>query len=256
MTALRAAFPRISEFLDGVMKTNRRRAYFEDFEKSIAANPVKRKHFEHIESDLAGLDEAAWAHLKSEVANKFKLNRPPRGWQFAFDILNEAKAYNYLVRLGCSDVTFIPVSLAKTPDLQARLGTVPVLCEVKTINPSNMEAAARQEIEPRPRSIQSPLPDAFLRKISNTLQTARGQMDMFSDDARVHRIIYVVLNFDDNLNEHVASYMEQMRDFALALPPSNVDIVFDVKTAFYSATVTSPPSQLFVCSKERAWQAL
>jgi hypothetical protein len=254
MSELRAAYPRLHELMDGIPKTNPRRAYLGNFEDSIAENPVKRKHFAHIEEDLSGLDGIAWAYLRAEVANRFKFKDPLRGWQSAFDALNEARGYNYLMRMGYTDVAFLPPCGTETPDLQARMGNVLVLCEVKTINASKLEAAARQETTPRLSSIQSRLPDAFLTKFKKVFRKAQSQMAMFNNDDCVHRIAYIVLNFDDNLNEHVANYIEQVRDFALALQPSNTEIVFDIKPAWYSATTHSASAQLFVCAKDCTWR--
>jgi hypothetical protein len=251
VTDLRALFPRLHELIGSIAKTNPRRSYFSNFEESITENPVKQKHFTHIESDLAGLGEVAWRHLKTVVAKKFAQPDPQRGWLQAFDILNEAKAYNYLVRLGCHDVTFLATAATKMPDLQALLGTTRVLCEVKTINASAIEIRARQEAIAR--DIQGSLPEVFFKKLRGRLKDAENQLNAFGEGADIHLITYVVLNFDDNLNEHVASYMEYVRDFSMALQPSNIDIVFDVKLAYYSATAESAPRQLFVCARDRSW---
>ena len=70
------------------------------------------------------------------------------------------------------------------------------------------------------------------------------------DDAR--RIAYVILNFDDNLHEYVEGYLEQLRAFVISAKLSKVEIIFDVKPKFYSATSNSPASQLFVCSTDRS----
>jgi hypothetical protein len=64
-------------------------------------NPVKRKHFLHLEAELAGLDTAAWTYLRAQVLPLFERRHEVRGWQAAFDKLNEAKGYNYLARMGC-----------------------------------------------------------------------------------------------------------------------------------------------------------
>ena len=69
-----------------------------------------------------------------------------RGWQALFDVLNEAKGYNHLSGIGCTNIRFIPVSSVpgqKTPDLSGDLAGARVLCEVKTINISEDEATRR-----------------------------------------------------------------------------------------------------------------
>jgi hypothetical protein len=250
----RHELPRIYELRDSLANPSSQNTYFQDFENSIAAHPVKRKHFIHIEADLSGLDLVAWTYLKTEVAHLFERKDPKRGWQAAFDKLNQAKAYNHLGRLGCADVEFIPESTAsgeKTPDLQGRLGTIRVLCEVETINPSDNEAIARGQIIAR--VIPGRLPDAFFRKLAATLTAAELQMDSYCPDTDVRRIVYVILNFDDNLHEHFEDYLQQLRSFLGAAPLPKVEIVFDVKPKFYSATSDTPASQLFVRSTDGSW---
>ena len=240
--------PRIYEIHDGV-RSSRPGSYFQDFEKSLVNYPVKRKHFLDIETDLAGLDTGAWTQLKAQVVPLFEKKHPIRGWQAAFDKLNEAKAYNYLVKLGCTELAFIPVSSKsgrKTPDLKGALSTEHVLCEVKTINPSDDEAKARGQMITR--AIQGRLPAPFFAKLTNALKTADAQMSSYRPNAGIRKIVYVILNFDDNLHEYVENYLVQLRDFYASAELPNVEIIFDVKPKFYSATYESSPSQLFACT--------
>jgi hypothetical protein len=243
----RNEMPRINELRNSLKNPNSLDTYFQDFENSILALPVKQKHFIHIEADLSGLDPVAWTYLKRKAAPLFERRDQKRGWQWAFDILNQAKAYNYLTQLGCSEVEFIPEPTErgkKTPDLQGRLGTTRVLCEVKTINRSDNEAIAREQSTVR--DIQFRLPDEFFRKLTDTLANARMQMYSYCPDTYAKKIVYVVLNFDDNLHEYIDAYLEQLRLFLATVPLPGVEIVFDVKPKYYSASLDSLASQLFI----------
>ena len=133
---LRLDLPRIYELVDGLEDRASPRAYFQDFEATIPGS-VKWKHFVHLEGELAKLDISAWRALKARAITLLQRKGRKRGWQECFDCLNGAKAYNYLVLLGCISVRFIPEAKTKTPDLHARLGPRAVLCEVKTINRSD-----------------------------------------------------------------------------------------------------------------------
>ena len=170
---------RIHEIRDCVLKRGRSETYFANFDNSLADDPVKRKHFLHIEAALSGLDAVAWGHLKMRVVPLFVARHQDRGRQAAFDKLNEAKAYNYLAKLGCVEVAFIPESPIpgqRTPDLCGRLGTQRILCEVKTINPSDDEAALRRKGacgQIVQRSAQGALPDGFFDKLMATLKGKR-----------------------------------------------------------------------------------
>src|ERR1039458_3272431 len=72
-----------------------------------------------------------------------------RGWQALFDRLNEAKAYRYLTKIGCSSVVFIPRTIKQTPDSEGWLEGQQILCEVKTINISDEEVNARRSFAVR-----------------------------------------------------------------------------------------------------------
>jgi hypothetical protein len=253
---------RIREIRDCVLKRGRSGTYFENFDASLEDNPVKRKHFLHLEAELAKLDAAAWAHLKTQVLPLFENRDQVRGWQAAFDKLNEAKGYNYLTQLGCVEVAFIPTSTAsgrKTPDLQAKLGTDRVLCEVKTINPSDIEAASCSAVAHGrivSGSTQGALPDGFFCKLMATLKTAEAQMTSYCSDHSSRRIVHVVLNFDDLLNQYADDYLGQIQTFTRTAALPEVEIVLDVKPRFYSATSQSPSSRLFVRSSDGSWAAL
>lgn len=243
---------RIWEIRDCVLKRGRSGAYFENFDGSLVDNPAKRKHVLHLEAELDGLDAVAWAHLKAQVVPLFERKHQVRGWQPAFDKLNEAKAYNYLVSLGCAEVAFIAESTAtgqKTPDLHGKLGTERILCEVKTINPSDDEAAARAAVA-RGHIVagktQGRLPDAFFIKLTATLRAAETQITSYCSDRAARRIVYVILNFDDGRNEYVEDYLGQIQDFATNPELPDVDIAFDVKPKFYSATSEACASRLLV----------
>lgn len=245
---------RIGEIRDCVQQRGRAGHYFENFDRSLVKISVKRKHFLHLEAELAGLDSAAWLQLKEQVVPLFEKKDPVRGWQTAFDKLNEAKAYTYLAKLGCIELNFIPESSVpgqKTPDLNGKLGGASILCEVKTINPSDDEAKARGQTIAR--SVQGDLPEAFFAKLSSTLKKADTQMDVYCRDGASRKFVYVILNFDDNLHEYVGHYMVQIRDFCRENKLPCVEIIFDVKPEFYSATTKSPTSSWFIWSRERTW---
>ena len=233
----RSLLPRIYEIRDLLRKPDSPSTYFRNFDVSLAENAVKKKHFVDIENDLQKLDAGAWSFLKHEVAPLLEQRSQARGWQSAFDKLNQAKAYHYLVKIGCSDVRFVPASKKKrekTPDLKGTMGSTIVLCEVKTINISNDEAKARSTSN-IVRSVTARLPENFFNKLTSTLETAKRQMDHYAPNGNVRRIAYVVINFDDGLHEYVEHYDEQLRSFVATSSFLGLEIVLDRKPAFYSA---------------------
>jgi hypothetical protein len=230
-------FPRIHEL----------REKCPDFASAIDENPVKKKHFIHIEADLQKLQPNDWQHLKEKTIKLCNEMDAKRGWQRVFDSLNEAKAYAYLVDcIFCTCMEFIsrsPKQGQKTPDLRGRVGSTTVLCEVKTINCSDKEAIGRSKHDTR--SVEYVLTDDFFTKLKKTLNVAKEQLVLCGEEDTIN-IIYVVLNFNDNLNEYVDQYMNEINGHVAELWIPEIEIVFDVKPPFYSATCESPASWRYV----------
>jgi hypothetical protein len=96
--------------------------YFsKDFER-LLEEPLAMKKYLTWEKELQGLDDEAWVALKGNCSPYLtSKDQNGRGWQQLFDHLGEAYAYNYLRRIGCQDVGFIPRSEkpgVETPDLK------------------------------------------------------------------------------------------------------------------------------------------
>ncbi len=226
-------------------------SYFTNFKASIRDNPIKRKYFVDIEADLATLDAVAWDHLKSKVGPLFLKREKARGWQGAFNELNEAKAYNWLIGRGCSSVAFIPRDKTKTPDLRAKLHSADILCEVKTVSRSEQERLAQQQS--LPRSISNYLQPEFFKKLVATVGQADRQMTAFSTALNVNRIVYIVINFDDLLHEYVDDYLVQIQEHREEFLVSGLEIVMDVKPKFYAATSNSEASLLLNFTAQGSW---
>jgi hypothetical protein len=234
-----AELPRVYELVASLKDAPR--SYFKNFVTSIRDNPLKRKHFIDIEAELARLDAVAWDHLRTKVGPLFMKKEKARGWQGAFSELNEAKAYNFLIRRGCTSVEFIPRrSDSKTPDLRAKLGSVDVLCEAKTINRSEREVVARTRNGVS--SVANRLPTEFFTKLTSTIRRADQQMAASSSAPDIKRIVYLVINFDDSLHEYVDDYLAQIQQRKEEFVVPGLEIVLDVKPKFYSASLASATS--------------
>jgi len=173
--------PRIYELRDLLPAPLPPGAYFRDLDRTLAEIPQKLRQYRDIEVELQSLDPAAWAFLKSELQPLLTTKDPKRGWQPLFDKLNQAKAYNYLKGIGYGIVEFIPPSAVrgqKTPDLRARTDSVSALCEVKTINVSEIEAVRRYT--GGVGSVEDQLNSGFFTKLASDLVAARMQMTQVS----------------------------------------------------------------------------
>ena len=237
MRVYRNELPRVYELRDMAQSPPSMEAYFYDFDYKLGDSPVRLKHFRDIEAELRGLDATAWSQLKIQLSPLLTIKIEGRGWQALFDKLNEAKGYNHLVSVGCTNVAFIPVSSEKgkrTADLQGDLAGVKVLCEVKTINISKVEANRRANGLAGTITLQPP--EGFFNKLKSDLKEASVQMAAYDSDWSARRIVYVVVNFDDNLNEYADDYSAQIDSFIAANAIPQIEIVRHIKPRFYSAT--------------------
>jgi hypothetical protein len=229
----RQELPRVYELRDLVQYSSSPDAYFQNFEKSLSKIPPKLKQFRDIERDLQGLDAEAWAFLKGEVTPLLAAKDPKRGWQLLFDKLNQAKAFNYLKDAGYLNIRFVPPSAVRgqqTPDLQAD----GALCEVKTINISEIEADRRYSGGVGSSTDQ--LDEGFFRKLSSDLRKAKAQMAAYSTGQNTKHIAHVIVNFDDSLHEYADRYQRQIDQYIACDPVPGLEVVvFDIKPPFYTA---------------------
>jgi hypothetical protein len=233
----REQLPRIYELHDLIPVPPPPDAYFRNLDASLAEIPQKLKQYRDIEQELSDLDPTAWKFLKAEVAPLLAARADRRGWQALFDVLNQAKGYNYLKGLGYVDVRFIPrarVRGQRTPDLEAYTGANKALCEVKTINISEIEATRRHS--GGVGSVEDQLSDGFFNKLSHDLVEARTQMAAYDPSPTIKRIAFVIVNFDDGSHEYLDRYLPQIDGFIkLRNPVPEIEVKFDIKEAFYTA---------------------
>jgi hypothetical protein len=231
--AINGELPRISQLQDYSISLNSPKAYFRADDDKLT-NRSKRPFFVALECELQGLDAEAWEFLKGEALPRLKAQHPTRKWQQLFDTLNEAKGYNHLARIGCTDIKFIPratTDKVQTPDLRGLLGATRVLCEVKTINVSDDEAnrLAGDGVGTTLPYLEQP----FLDKLSSTIRTAASQLLAFDKDLASRRIVYVVFNFDDRIHEYADEYQKQIEAFLAGASLPDVKVILEIKPAFY-----------------------
>jgi hypothetical protein len=231
----RDEFPRVFELRDLLPTPLPEGVAFPALDKTIAEYPVKRKFLRDIEAELQGLDTAAWEALKVKLT-PFPKRDKKRVLQPLYDILNEAKGYNFLKRIGYTNVHFIPTSAIegqKTPDLGADAQGCKVLCDVKTINISEKEIDRRRSGGAGCSTDQ--LDNGFLNKLKSDLEYAKAQMLAYDSDSATRKIAFVVLNYDDGLHEYADRYWPQITQFLVANPIIDLEYQFDIKPPFYSA---------------------
>src|ERR1039457_797367 len=231
----RAELPRIYELKDLIADPKSSDAYFQNFEENLKKFADIKAVYLRWELLLEELDAEAWEQLKKEAAPRLtKRDKMGRGWGQLFDILNEARAYRYLRSIGCTVVRFIPRSHTRTPDLEGVLGQDHVLCEVKTINPSDGEVEVRIG-PPRVRSLPLGITPEFLRKLLATVESAQRQMQVYDPcgSAAIH-FVYLNVNFDDFFAECKEAYFQQIDAYLETAQVSGILLVVcNDHTAFY-----------------------
>ena len=232
----RNELPRIYELRDLLPDSIPANAYFQNLDTSLLNSPLKLRYYRDLEQDLAGLDAAAWAFLRSEVKPLLLDRYQNRGWQPLFDKLNQAKGYNHLKAAKFQTVSFVqPVLGRKTPDLEARDGARYALCEVKTVNVSEVEAQRR--ILGGVGRVSDELESGFFKKLSSDLAKAQKQLAAFDADSTAKKLAYVVINFDDSLHEYADRYREQIERYMACHPTPDLEVVFYWKPPFRSAEI-------------------
>ena len=222
-------------------------SYFHDFEKVIGKRSLEN-FYDRLEKELQGLDPDAWKSLKNEASPYVcRKDLNGRGWSQLFDILYQARAYNYLTREGYSEVRFIERSRRQgieTPDLAAQSDSIPVLCEVKTINASETEIQNGRD--GGARDIPTQLNEKFRRKLFSTIEKAEGQLRAHPVSGPARNFIYVNISFDEYVGYYQEYYYRQIEEWLLANPLEEIDLVlhnnqdnFDRNLSMKAATLVN-----------------
>jgi hypothetical protein len=230
-----AELQRILELRDYSINLHSPKAYFRVDDDKLS-DPYKRRFFLALERELQELDAEAWTFLRNEARPRLKAKHPTRGWQQLFDTLNEAKGYSHLKKTGCGNIKFIPRATTdklQTPNLQGRLDTTQVLCDVKTINVSDDEAKRLAT-----GGVGATLPylekESF-EKLSSVIQVASSQLLSFENGSASCRIVLVVFNFDDRLHQCADKYQKEIEAYIACAVLPKIEIVLDIAPAFHWA---------------------
>jgi hypothetical protein len=197
---------------------------FRNFDKNLMESAHIMSNYERWEGALQSLDADAWQDLKNEASPRLmSRDKRGRGWEALFDILNQAHAYNYLTRIGCTEVIFVPRAKTETPDLAGMIGGRTIICEVKTLNISNDEVQRRRNHTVGKLTIL--LSAGFFRKLGSAINKAQNQMCAWDTSGSARHMVYVSPCFDDFLAECKEEYFRQIDDHLVAHPYHGVEIV-------------------------------
>ena len=213
-------------------------------------NPDAIKEWKLIEYALKQLDTIAWKDIKNRAAQYLSKweETSGRGRTQLLNTLNEAWGYNYLKKIGCLEICFIPTSRIKgveTPDLKATFKSTTVICEVKTINSSDEEVLNRKCGSYLFDDESFTLNQGFFKKLNHDIIKARKQCEAYDTCSNARYIVYIVLNFDDFWGEYTSGYFQQIDQFLSKSPVDDIEIIFHKKSAVFSQTPVMKYAKVF-----------
>ena len=251
----RKDLPRVYELRDQIKEPDTPMAYFQDFENSLLQSPLKMEKFLKLEKVLQRLDEDSWHFLKNEASEYLEKKIEWRGWEQFFNFINQAWGYNYLKDKGCSNIKFIHSSSKRgveSPDLIGVSGKVKFICEVKTMNISDVEAKVRYSNRVR-IVIQEDIPrleQGFFKKLMGYLGKAKQQIKAYELAAlevgeKARRIAYIIVNFDDFWGEYKQEYFQQIDQYLSDNSIPGLEIVFHNQRTCFNQIITMECATVF-----------
>lgn len=199
---------KIRELIAAVVQKYPEDQFFADFEESCRINTAKRAEYRTYDSALQVLDKESWQILKEKAVAHFKDHRDGQLKQGFFHQLNEAFAYNYLVRRGTSNVRMLCESGKKTPDIQYVEAGLVKHCEVKTLGLSDAEIQLHKT-QVAYKNAYANLREGFFRKLASDVKHARDQIAK----QKTSGLIYLIINFDDIALDNYSEYRRKIISF-------------------------------------------
>lgn len=205
--------PRINEIISDILHKYRNDDFFSDFENSCRIEPTKEKYYHAYNESLMLLDNESWQILKGKAIKDYLGYREGQKKQAFFNQLNEAFAYQYLVRKGFKDVRFIKEGEKKNekrPDIKFSVKNTQYYCEVKTLCISNLEITRRSTMTVNDYSVYLSLNNGFLKKFRDAVTYAREQIYALGTNG----LVYIIINFDDIALDYYQDYRKQLITFS------------------------------------------
>lgn len=180
--------------------------FFDGVDKTIESSGSARAQYAAYESAFCSLDSGSWAVLKCKALKHFRQHRDGRLKQRFFDQLNEAFAYQHLIRRGFTAVRLIPETGVKTPDIEYGSRLLKLTCEVKTIRISDTQIAQRAAGAAYSGTIYVQLSQGFQNKLNSTIDSALIQVR----SQGLGGLVFPVVFFDDFTHTYYSTYRRQI----------------------------------------------
>lgn len=206
---------RVRELIHEVRLEHPADSFFNDFEVNLKSSRHFRIQYAAYDRAMRKLDDASWQFLKRKAIVHFPgckpggSQRPGQLKQDFFNHLNEAFAYEFLVRSGRSSVRFVEKNNETHPDIAYQEHGTERYCEVKTMGISDDEIGRRSSERVVDRSDYRQLSVGFLSKLDKDLLHAGNQIASQGGTG----LVYVVVRLDDFTLTHYATYRAQLVKF-------------------------------------------
>jgi hypothetical protein len=197
---------RMRELVCEVQAANPSDGFFATLDETLRSSSQARAIYRAYDIALYGLDLASWHELKRKAIGHFSNHRKGQLKQGFFNQLNEAFAYQHLVRQGYREVAILREDGKTTPDLAYYAAGSQRFCEVKTIGISDDEIAFRAAEQSFDSTIYQDLSEGFMNKFISVLTQAQRQIASRGSDG----LIFVVAEFDDFTLQHYDRYREKL----------------------------------------------
>ena len=192
--------------------------FFANLEQTLRFPSDARAQYRAYERALCLLDAESWADLRAKAMAHFKDHRRGQLKQGFFNQLNEAFAYQHLVRRGFRKVRALREVGKTQPDIEYADRDEKHFCEVKTIGISEEQIARWDAKQAFRSSVYHELSAGFVGKLQSTLDLADKQIK-----ARGTRgLIYLLVLFDDFTLQNYKKYRKQICHCIFAHSAENI----------------------------------
>ena len=203
------------------------------FEHSDRENPKNYFNVDFLlplledERRFAKIDSASWEVLRDKAVPYVSIDDPQRNYQQLWNILDEARGYNFLADQGYDRIEFIKPGKSKKrgkrlPDLIGhKTGSTAVL-EVKTINESCDNLAKDASWRNEAVTVPQNLSEALTHKISATIEDAKIQLESYSYPTD-RKIVFLVIRFDHGQKTGWHLY-SKLKDFIATQAKGGIEV--------------------------------
>lgn len=196
---------RFQELIHKVQEKHPGDNFFADLDLTFRVSPPARATFCAYDRAFQCLDPESWQELSKKAICHFLHHRNGQLKQGFFNQLNEAFAYQYLVRRGYTGVRILPETGQRQPDIVFYNRCRHDYCEVKTIGISDLEIS-RRSTPMFDGSIYYDLTPEFLQKLDSAMTNALDQIR----SQNASGLVYLIVNFDDFTLCYYERYRRQL----------------------------------------------